>query len=435
MKTEFKLPADNRITVTIERTDKDLVGKFVRFEHAGFCRVCGSHENPHAVVREIIPDRSDSIEAASGHSKAIVSWLSAEPYPSVMEALHQSVMLGTAEAMRAANNHTLPSYEEGIAASVYSPKFTGKSLPKAKGSVIDAVLISIAALPKNLNGRMVSKTKSKGLFINGLDEYSLCSNPNLADAYIVGTHASKVSRAGVHGRRVTLRLVKGSTTAEFTGPVVYGNLTSEPPNTDELLGQYVEACSDRGLFSLTLNENIAVGRVVKVVPSPQPSNTIVGVVFRDQGTYEHITSCWAKWSELNQIIQETETETPTQALRHNAGKAPLSFIFSAPHALEGVSRVLEFGANKYARDNWKKGFPYTELVDSLCRHLKDFMNGDDNDADSGLPHVDHILCNALFLSELTRTRSEFDDRGIPKPTLPEIDLRDNVLNYGKGGAE
>lgn len=107
------------------------------------------------------------------------------------------------------------------------------------------------------------------------------------------------------------------------------------------------------------------------------------------------------------------------AERKNAGKAKLSFILEARHALEGLARVLEKGAIKYARSNWRKGLKFTEQVDSLSRHLAAFTSGEDNDPETGLPHVDHILCNALFLAEHWRTHLELDDRG-----GPEVHMKD-----------
>lgn len=98
--------------------------------------------------------------------------------------------------------------------------------------------------------------------------------------------------------------------------------------------------------------------------------------------------------------------------RYNSDKAPVSMVLEAPHAIEGCAKVLCFGANKYARANWRKGLLVTEIIDSLARHLIAFTAGEDSDQDSGLPHVDHIMCNALFLAEMYHTREDLDDRPI-----------------------
>ncbi len=102
------------------------------------------------------------------------------------------------------------------------------------------------------------------------------------------------------------------------------------------------------------------------------------------------------------------------AARHNEGKAPLSMVLEAKNALTGCAQVLEFGAQKYDRGNWRKGLSHTQITDSLLRHLSAYLAGEDNDPESGLPHVDHVLCNAMFLSEMTRTHSELDDRSTTK---------------------
>lgn len=100
----------------------------------------------------------------------------------------------------------------------------------------------------------------------------------------------------------------------------------------------------------------------------------------------------------------------TKGLRYNEGKEPLSMILEAKYALKGCASVLAFGANKYARGNWRKGLKHTEVCDSLTRHMTAYLAGEDLDPESGLPHVDHIMCNALFLAEGYRTHPELDDR-------------------------
>jgi hypothetical protein len=98
------------------------------------------------------------------------------------------------------------------------------------------------------------------------------------------------------------------------------------------------------------------------------------------------------------------------ASRFNSGKPGLNYVLTAPNALAGIANVMEYGKNKYARNNWRKGLVYTEIVDSLLRHAAAFMVGKDIDEESGLPHVDHMLCNALFLAEMVRIHPELDDR-------------------------
>lgn len=63
------------------------------------------------------------------------------------------------------------------------------------------------------------------------------------------------------------------------------------------------------------------------------------------------------------------------------------------------------------RNNWKQGLAISGVIDSMQRHVASYLEGEDNDQETGLPHVDHILCNALFISELYHTKRELcDDR-------------------------
>lgn len=50
------------------------------------------------------------------------------------------------------------------------------------------------------------------------------------------------------------------------------------------------------------------------------------------------------------------------------------------------------------KDNWKKGLDKKEIVESMLRHIFDYLDGNVNDKESGLPHIGHIMANAMFLS-------------------------------------
>lgn len=97
-----------------------------------------------------------------------------------------------------------------------------------------------------------------------------------------------------------------------------------------------------------------------------------------------------------------------QGLRYNENKERWSLVDF--ESLKPMVKVLEFGAKKYGDHNWKKGLKTTEITESLLRHLTSYLNGEDNDKETGLPNAGHILCNAMFLSYMMQNKPEFDTR-------------------------
>lgn len=86
-----------------------------------------------------------------------------------------------------------------------------------------------------------------------------------------------------------------------------------------------------------------------------------------------------------------------------------------PLAMEGLAAVLAFGARKYAANNWRNGISYTRLLGAALRHTFAILRGEDNDPESGLPHVDHLGCCWMFLSAHFKYEylKKFDDRWKP----------------------
>lgn len=82
--------------------------------------------------------------------------------------------------------------------------------------------------------------------------------------------------------------------------------------------------------------------------------------------------------------------------RFNKGKIQWSLVHFK--SIEELPKVLEFGAKKYSRDNWKKGLDLNEILDSMQRHLSSLIDGQEFDEESKLHHIGHIMCNCMFYS-------------------------------------
>lgn len=99
---------------------------------------------------------------------------------------------------------------------------------------------------------------------------------------------------------------------------------------------------------------------------------------------------------------------------HDDGKPRVELI--DPHLLEGVGRVLAWGAGKYAERNWEKGIRASRLYGSALRHLLAWARREDLDPESGLPHLHHLVACVMMLAWTVRERPDLDDRaGRPAP--------------------
>lgn len=92
-----------------------------------------------------------------------------------------------------------------------------------------------------------------------------------------------------------------------------------------------------------------------------------------------------------------------------AGKVPLHLVPSAfTHA---VAEVLRHGAAKYGEWNWRREAPAMSAYRSACqRHLDAWFDGEDTDADSGLPHLAHAASTLAVMLDAIANGSVIDDR-------------------------
>ena len=99
--------------------------------------------------------------------------------------------------------------------------------------------------------------------------------------------------------------------------------------------------------------------------------------------------------------------------KNDAGKPQFDLL---PLGLfSGVNDVLKHGAKKYGVGNWKKeDFLMSRAYNALLRHLIAFWGGEDTDKETGLSHLDHAMCNLIFLKYHHQNTPAADDRPVTK---------------------
>jgi Domain of unknown function (DUF5664) len=81
-------------------------------------------------------------------------------------------------------------------------------------------------------------------------------------------------------------------------------------------------------------------------------------------------------------------------------------------SLADAARVFDYGRKKYAEWNWAKGMAWSIPLACALRHCLAILDGEENDPESGLPHVGHIKCNLLMLLTFAETFPDGDDRPV-----------------------
>lgn len=81
----------------------------------------------------------------------------------------------------------------------------------------------------------------------------------------------------------------------------------------------------------------------------------------------------------------------------------LRYDLIPPSATRALAEVLTYGAKKYKPDNWRKG-TVERYTAAAMRHLEEWREGEQNDSESGLRHLAHLMTNVAFLIELTKSK-------------------------------
>lgn len=129
-----------------------------------------------------------------------------------------------------------------------------------------------------------------------------------------------------------------------------------------------------------------------------------------EGRSEYLVECVDKYNALCELaIDERNGATePTNHKMPKKEKKRAQFTALDPRVIAEVSEVAGFGAEKYARLDYRKGATASEYIDASMRHLTKWLIGVDNDDESGMSHMAHAMWNlhAARSNQLDKTLKE-----------------------------
>ena len=113
---------------------------------------------------------------------------------------------------------------------------------------------------------------------------------------------------------------------------------------------------------------------------------------------------------LRVFDSDSDAENPKD--RVGASKPPLHLIPPAAEIAEAV--VMGLGASKYGPYNWRSAnVKATVYISAARRHLAQWLDGEDDDPESGVSHLAHARACLGILLDALATEHLVDDRPAP----------------------
>lgn len=106
--------------------------------------------------------------------------------------------------------------------------------------------------------------------------------------------------------------------------------------------------------------------------------------------------------------------SPDANPKHAVGALKPGLHAIPPVALLLLGQVMQHGAAKYGLMNWRKTrISASTYYDAMQRHLLAWWDGQDNDPDSGLPHLAHVMASCALALDAEQCETLDDDRPVP----------------------
>ena len=115
-------------------------------------------------------------------------------------------------------------------------------------------------------------------------------------------------------------------------------------------------------------------------------------------------------------MTDEETRVTNKLTGGEKGSKLPQLFWAPPAALRELAKVYGYGAEKYAPNNFRKGYNWSLSYNSLLRHVLAAAEGEDRDPESGLLHLAQAAWHCLTLIQFYLDKEsgahppELDDR-------------------------
>jgi hypothetical protein len=98
------------------------------------------------------------------------------------------------------------------------------------------------------------------------------------------------------------------------------------------------------------------------------------------------------------------------------GKTKPQLALIPPSALIEVAKVAQVGDDKYGPFNWREiPIEVMQYLHAMHRHLAAFLDGENNDTESGASHLAHVIQTAAIVIDAQACGTLIDNRPKPGP--------------------
>lgn len=116
-------------------------------------------------------------------------------------------------------------------------------------------------------------------------------------------------------------------------------------------------------------------------------------------------------AERQSLLERAKAIIGNTDPKGEAGKAKPPLALLPPEALRQAAWAHALGAAKYGVANWRENkVCATTYISAMMRHIGQYLDGEEADAESGLSHLAHVIASANILIDAKHCGTLVDDR-------------------------